>query len=720
MRARASIVVTQVHPGMNGIGGAIFRGRRTDNGFSLRCIAAANHIFRAPGVGELWEVEGEMQSHTEYGDQLKVEHALPVVPKGRLIVSYLTYNPAFDSIGRAKAERLWARFGDELPSVLARGDALALSECLTEKAVATLLANWKSNPETEVVEFLDKYGFPLRLLNKVLRIWSRDTIKKLTANPYRLLAVAKWDDVDSAASKLGIAPDDPRRLIAAVESTLYDELDDHHTVTPKEIVLSGVKKRLPTVSGDVIERSLSLAESDRACTVSPLGYAPVGAAYMEIRVAAWLKAKMVRPTQGGIFDSALEVIVEEEVTAFSECEGKILSLEQQAAVKAAFRNGLLVLTGGAGTGKTTVLKLIHAIAARNGRNVVQMCLAGRAAKRLTDATGHGAYTITRFFMHHKEILNREGDPIVIIDEASMVDLPSFYLLTKVLPAQATVVLVGDAAQLPPIGFGLVFHQLASPSSKVPRVELTRIYRQDEKSSIPAVTEHIRRIDDTTFGGYGRLIDLPKYEGYVNPGAGVFLVEVARDSVADKVVELHRAIGGQILCAVHRGDSGGDKLNSRLHRRFVGTTEDTLKIRHAVGEPVIYGENDYNRTIIDRVTGERKSGILWNGSLGIIHKIHYEPEYSLVAEFDGEQHILKGEDLNQLRHAFAITVHRAQGSQFPLVIIPLSNARNVDRTWIYTAITRAEITAILVGPACYFEMAVTEKPHADQRRVSLSI
>jgi exodeoxyribonuclease V alpha subunit len=707
---KSTLVIANVWPGINGIGGAVFTGTSCNDGRLVRCKASADRIFRAPSRGELWEIEGDVILHPHYGEQLQVRRALPVAARGRLIVSYLAYNSAFEGIGKAKAERLWAAFGDELPAVLARGDAEALAPHLGEKAIASLLANWRELPETEIVAFLDQYGFPLGVTNRILRVWPTDTIKKLQANPYRILAVTSWSETDRAANRMGLALDDPRRLIGAVEAALYNELAEHHTITPRPLLMGSIQRLLPTLSQQHVETALRLALEDRACVESELGISTIGAAHMEQHVGRWLFEKCEREPQGDIFDATLEVILADEAKKFQTARGKEPSTEQLAAVQGIFSNRLFILTGGAGTGKTSVLSLVHSVAARTGRQVVQMCLAGRAAKRLADATGQTALTIASFFLHHGKILGRVGDPIVIIDESSMVDLPAFYLLSKLLPEGATVVLVGDAAQLPPIGFGLVFHKLSAASA--PRQELSRIYRQSQNNSIPAIAEQIRRFDDATFAGCGRVPILPNYSG---PAPGAFIVESDSEQIAEHVLALRKSLSGQILCATHGGVAGDDKLNSLCHRRFVGTSEDTPNICHTVGEPVIFGENDYNRTTVDGAPS-----VLWNGSMGTVVEVRHDPEYSLIVDFDGESHELTGNDLTHLRHAFAITVHRAQGSQFPVVIVPLVKARNVDRTWLYTAITRAERTAILVGPSSIFSRAVTAPPHADHRRVGLML
>jgi len=197
--------------------------------------------------------------------------------------------------------------------------------------------------------------------------------------------------------------------------------------------------------------------------------------------------------------------------------------------------------------------------------------------------------------------------------------------------------------------------------------------------------------------------------------GVFFIET--QDVANTVLTLRNKLIGncQILCPTHGGDAGTERLNSWCHRQHVGMTVETLSIQHAPGEPVIYGVNDYNR-----ITVVGAPSCLWNGSMGTILEVFQEPEYSLLVEFDGENHLLKGDDLEHLELAYAITVHRAQGSQFPAVIIPMVRARNVDRAWIYTAITRAERIAILVGSREEFDRRIVEDPHSFNRRVALTL
>jgi exodeoxyribonuclease V alpha subunit len=208
-------------------------------------------------------------------------------------------------------------------------------------------------------------------------------------------------------------------------------------------------------------------------------------------VAGWLNAKLQPSQELTLFDQEINRLIDAEARAFTISTGMHASTEQKAAVELVFRGGLCVVTGGAGTGKTTVLLLVHRVAALVGRPVMQMCLSGRATKRLAEATGRPAFTIARFLRSIESLITSDSEPVVVIDECSMVDLPTFYLLAKALPPRASIVLVGDAAQLPPIGFGLIFHLLSGPQSKVPSVELTRVYRQDESTGIPVIAHNVR-------------------------------------------------------------------------------------------------------------------------------------------------------------------------------------------------------------------------------------
>ena len=342
------------------------------------------------------------------------------------------------------------------------------------------------------LRFSISYGFDLHLANKIRKVWPRDTLAKLRENPYRMLTFAAWEKVDRMARSLGVADDDPRRRIAAVEACLYRRLDAKHTLTSVGTL------------GDAVMAALRCGEStargaiDHACrghaiVAAAHGYQPVGAAVMENAVASYLRALLagVPGPQRNLFSGNLASIVAASIDGYRSRTGLQLNAAQRKAVEMAVHYPLSVLTGGAGTGKTTVLQVIHDIAEQIGVPVLQMALSGRAAQRLRGATGREASTIAAF-LHAaaRRLVDPASEPLIIIDESSMLDLPLTYSLVRALPARARLLLVGDPYQLPPIGFGLIFHVLAA-SPSVPRVELVEIHRQARSSGIPQIAHEVR-------------------------------------------------------------------------------------------------------------------------------------------------------------------------------------------------------------------------------------
>ncbi len=488
-----TICVSKVYPGP--IGGAIFSG--TDAGGNrYRFIADYNRIFRAPVEGEVWTLEGSVKHHPKYGRQIHVEQSLLEKPSGRLIIDYLVRHPGFKGtgIGLKKAERLWDIFGEELYTILAEKDVTRLSLVLTDISASRLAEAWeKAAGEAEIIAFLSHYGFDVRLANKVRSIWFDNTIQKLQENPYRMLAFASWEKVDAVARALDVSACDGRRTVAAVESCLYRRLDAKHTVTPKEILADAISGVLKIERGAVVEEALRRAVEEYAVVPCLDGYQPLGAAAMEKVVADRFRSMISGgfKLQPSLFSTSIQTIIAGAVEKFRKDHGIGLTPEQRAAVEMALKEPLSIITGGAGVGKTTVLRIIHEVCEVIGTTVVQMALSGRAAQRMREATGRESSTIAKF-LHAVDTgkIDPHSSPYVIIDESSMLDLPLMYSIVRALPEQSRLLLVGDPFQLPPIGFGLVFHILAK-SHKVPRIEFAQVHRQALSSGIPQIAHYVR-------------------------------------------------------------------------------------------------------------------------------------------------------------------------------------------------------------------------------------
>jgi len=670
----------------------------------LRFVAGRDRIFRDPIVGESWLLTGVSRRHSEYGDQVHVEQAMLVAPSGRLVVNFLMRHPAFDGlgIGKARAQRLWEEFGQGLHTMLCQGDVTKLVRVLPEENAQKLVEAWRVvSEEAGIVSFLDEHGFDLHLANKVRKVWPRDTLAKLRENPYRMLAFAAWEKVDRMAHSLGMTDDDPRRQIAGVEACLYRRLDAKHTLTSAGLLVGDVASALRC--GEPAARAaIDRASQEHAIIAAANGYQPVGAAVMESVVAGYLRELLagVPGPERNLFSGNLASIIAESIERCQCNAGMQLNAEQRRAVEMAVHHPLSVVTGGAGTGKTTVLRMVHDIAERIGVNVLQMALSGRAAQQLRGATGREASTIAAF-LHAaaRGLVDPASEPLVIIDESSMLDLPLTYSLVRALPAGARLLLVGDPYQLPPIGFGLIFHVLAA-CPNVPKVELVEIHRQARSSGIPRIAQAVRQ------GLVPRLAD---FNGCT---CGVNFIETADDGIMDSLLrvltEWSECDDVQILGVIKRGANGVRAINVTMHAYSSATKRKLDGWNLAEGEPIIYLVNDYRRG-------------LWNGSLGRIdHVMSSTGRRSLVCSLDGVEHELPEEDFQHVDLAYAITVHKAQGSQFKRVIVPVTRSRLLDRTLIYTALTRGIEQVVFIGDRVAFERAIVAAPHSQGRQVGFSM
>ncbi|WP_148312714.1 ATP-dependent DNA helicase [Marinobacter similis] len=375
-------------------------------------------------------------------------------------------------------------------------------------------------------------------------------------------------------------------------------------------------------------------------------------------------------------------------------------------------------SSGAGTGKTTVLKALYeAIEAVSPSTAIfQVALAGRAAQRMSEATGRGSMTIAAFLHSVEETMLGEGS-LVVVDEVSMVDVILFYRLLAHIPPGTRLVLVGDPSQLPPIGPGLVLHALAGHPS-IPQTELKVVKRQSEASGIPLVASAVRSHQ------------IPSFAEFKGIGNGVSMIECPENSLDQTVQGLYRQLGGtgtdysvQILSTTRSGNGGVQHINQLFRDHLQRDAEPVFcfnsefgvvqgmtleRVLLSVGDLVMFTKNDY---AID----------LRNGSLGRIVSalpVNNEQSDCCVVDFEGTEIALKSHQLEALTHAYSITVHKSQGSQFNRAIIPIRRSRLLDQTLIYTAITRGVDQVVLVGDRKAAEEAILAPASAARRNVTL--
>lgn len=664
-----------------------------------RVVADAAILLRPPGIGERWEVAGPVRVHPHYGRQVHAERVVPIRPHGELLRRFLARNKTFQGVGEARARRLWDAFGEGLNDLLDAGNTLRLADVLGSDLAASLVDAWReSQGEAKVVRWLEDHRFPVTLAVKVMRLWGADAADKVAENPYRMLAVAGWTKVDAAALDAGAAPDCPERRIAAVEATCYRALANQHTTIPEPELLAGIRGLLrcpPQVAQD----ALALAEVDHAVVKTPDGFwQPFGPAVMEAfvrnRIRELVEAEFA-PSGSLYWARPEDRQVSDLVAAFESQEGFALTEEQRHAVWMAMTQRFALVLGGAGTGKTSLLKAVAYAQAETGGTLHAVALAGKAAQRLREV-GCQARTLAGFLgALERQELDLGGGDLIVVDEASMVDLPLAYTFLRRLPPEARVLLVGDPYQLPPIGFGLVFSALADDPT-VPKVELTRIHRQAEETGIPALARQIRE---------GTLSHLPTFSGAV-PGVS-FLPCHPKDAQA-VVVEVLAGLGGileaQVLSPIKRGPSGTQGINAALH--LLRSTGKSVWSGLGTGDPVIHLENDYE-------------DMVFNGTLGSVEEVLDDGVRIL---WDGrDRSITYQQDRREaLDLAYAISVHKAQGSQFRRVIIPIFPSRLLDRTLIYTALTRATEQVVLMGDINALKAGVNAPPAHHRRRTGMGV
>lgn len=673
-------------------GGAVFSGL-TDDEKRLRIVAAADVMPRPPVSGEVWDIDGPVWKHPVHGKQVRVRKALLKRPSGRLIMRTIARSSLFAGIGERKARHLWEAFGEDLYACLAEGDPSPFAEVIGEQLADVLVMGWRELAvEADVFEWLDRRGVPVWLANKLIAIYGEDVVNRLEENPYLLLAFTSWNVADTLARSIGIKADDDRRLVGAADAVVGRRLQDAHTWADPEEFVKKLKETLWS-SMDTAYMAQDLAIAESAIIEIGGGVQGLGPASMEQYIAT----RIHDITAGRYEAEQLSIRVPPDQEFLQKFYGQFrwrerfpLNAEQEQAVEMALTSPVGLIGGGAGTGKTTVLKAIIQAAERLGTHVHMMALSGRAARRMTEATGRTAMTIASFLIAiDKGSIDLGGDPIIAVDESSMLDLPTMYRLLSRFEPGCRLLLLGDPGQLPPIGFGIVFHALVEYGG-MPKVELTEIVRQAEETGIPQVSRGIRE---------GRVPELHKYAGR---GVGVSFVECDPNMMTDIVLEVVADLGGfdaaQIISALKIGVAGTTTINQVCHSLHA-TGRQSAK-GFAVGEPVIWLANNYELDLM-------------NGSLGVVRRIE---NGCPVVNWDGTERAM--DTVADMDLAYAITVHKSQGSQWERVVVPVFGSRLLDRTLVYTAITRAEKQVVLVGDRQAFERAVTEPPSSSRRETGM--
>ena len=658
-------------------------------------------------AGEGMTITGVWVNHPVHGPQLSAESVERRLPQEEEdIVSYLS-SGILKGIGPATAQRLVERFGTDTLRVLEEEpERLKTIKGITAKKAVELSEAFRAlTGLRQVMEFLARYDLPVYLAMAVQRTYGDNALQMLRDDPYILSRAQFGVDfavADAIAISMGFGGDDPCRLRAAIEYELAHNAGNGHVFLPREKLLAATAQ-LVDVDTDMVETALDKLIDSFAVVEKSI--ANVRGCYLprmyqaETFVAQRLLSMLRTPVeQLRQVDKTIDAIEKEQGVSYAPL--------QRQAVRMAAEGGVLLLTGGPGTGKTTSLRGIVALYRRMGLDVALLAPTGRAAKRLGEVTDCEAQTIHRALgMSYNEMTGQVAfkkngsDPLeahaVIVDEMSMVDLELMQALLEALRPGCRLVLVGDPDQLPSVGAGNVLGDLLR-STVVPTVSLTQVFRQAEQSAI------IRNAHAVNLG------QPPQLDS--NQGDFFFLCRRSPDRLVQTVVELCRdrlpknmnvpADQIQVLSPTRKGACGTAALNRALQAALNPPAAGKRQkqwgdVTFRVGDRVMQTKNNYD-VLWEKDDGTAGSGI-FNGDVGVIQDIDSSGEL-IVLRFDDRTATYTADLLSQLDMAYAITVHKSQGSEYPAVILVSAPAAPslMVRGVLYTAITRARRMLIMVG------------------------
>ncbi len=651
-------------------------------------------------VGESVEIFGSWREDPRYGKQFQVDHIEAVLPSTSSGIERYLASDLMPGIGPTLARRLVGHFGEKTLDIIEHHPRrIQEVNGIGEKRAEQILEAWEEGRRVHrIMVFLRSHGVSAAMAVKIHRRYGAEAVDVMRRDPYRLVEEIRgvgFRTADGIARHMGIEADSPERLRAGLVHVLHSARDDGHLYLPWPVAqrkaqelmsiddgMEDILEELRIQGKVVVEREPLPGEPDAVYTAS---------AYHAEESAAGHLSRLMRSV--GLTDDQRRDH-RERLSRIEERLGMTLAGPQAEAVLSVFGDAVTVITGGPGTGKTTIVQALCELADELGRSVSLAAPTGRAARRLAETTGRSAQTIHRLLEYSFQaggFQYDEDEPLpvdlLVVDEASMIDVYLLHALVRALPTGAGLVLVGDIDQLPSVGPGQVLADLID-SGAVGVTRLTEIFRQAKTSTIVLNAHRINAGEPPR--------DAPREDGEL---VDFYTIHASRPSKAQaQIVELAtrripEAFGFdardeiQILSPMYRGEVGCDHLNAILQEKFCGDDKRPLKRGNRKffrGDRVMQTSNNYDTDV-------------FNGDIGrVLHIDHGEKCMSV--DFDGRQILYKSEDLDQLVLAYAITVHKSQGSEYPAVIIPVVTQHSImlQRNLLYTAVTRGRRLVVLVG------------------------
>ncbi len=711
--------------------------RNADNGYTVLNLVSGEEeitcvgIFSAIAEGENIEASGDYTDHPTYGKQFKVESFEEKAPEDEEAIERYLGSGAIRGIGLALAARIVRRFkADTFRIIEEEPERLAEVKGISERKAMEIAdqVNEKRDLRQAMI-FLQQYGITMNLAVKVYQQYGQEVYGIIRENPYRLaddIEGVGFRTADEIAVRVGIRMDSDFRIRSGILYVLLQASTEGHTYLPEEELTRRTGQLLEVGEEQIEKQYMDLAIERKIIMKQGENQTQIYAAsfyYMEANTATMLK-------QLNVSYDVPDLEIEERVRRIEKQTGMELDEHQMTAVKEAVRNGLLIITGGPGTGKTTTINTIIKYFEMEGLDIFLAAPTGRAAKRMSETTGFEARTIHRMLELNGGVDGAAGferneqnpleTDVVIIDEMSMVDISLMHALLKAVAVGTRLILVGDVNQLPSVGPGSVLRDIIR-SHECNVVMLTKIFRQASTSDIIVNAHKINQGEEVTLDNKSMdFFFLKRYDADV-------IISVVLQLIKQKLPKFVDATPYdiQVLTPMRKGLLGVERLNGILQRYLNPPSPQKREKEHGdilfrEGDKIMQTRNNYQleweiRTkyglSVDKGTG------VFNGDMGIVREINDFAE-TMTVEFDeGRMVEYPYKLLDELELAYAITIHKSQGSEYPAVVIPLLSGPSMlmNRNLLYTAVTRARKCVTLVGNEITFAQMVQNT--SQQKRYS---
>ena len=711
--------------------------RNADNGYTVLNLVSGEDeitcvgIFSAIAEGENIEAQGEYTEHPTYGQQFKVTSFEEKAPEDEEAIERYLGSGAIKGIGLAMAARIVRRFKEDTFRIIEEEpERLAEIKGISNRKAMEIASQVNEKRDLrQAMIFLQQYGITMNLAVKVYQAYGQDVYGIIRENPYRLA-----DDIDGVgfrtadeiAARVGIRMDSDFRVRSGILYTLLQASGEGHTYLPETELTPRASKLLNVTAEQVEKQYMDLAIERKIILKQMEDQTQIYAAsfyYMEANTATMLKRLNVS------YDVS-DAEIEQQIRGIEKKSGMTLDEHQVTAVKEAVRNGLLVITGGPGTGKTTTINTIIRYFELEGLEIFLAAPTGRAAKRMSETTGFEARTVHRMLelnggaegsggFERDESNPLEAD-VIIVDEMSMVDISLMYSLLKAISVGTRLILVGDVNQLPSVGPGSVLRDIIQ-SHACNVVMLTKIFRQASTSDIIVNAHKINHGEEVILDNKSMdFFFLKRYDADV-------IINVVLQLIKQKLPKFVDATPYdiQVLTPMRKGLLGGERLNGILQRYMNPPANDKVEKEYGStvfreGDKVMQTKNNYQLAWEIRtkfgLTVDKGLGI-FNGDMGIIRQINDFAEQMIIEFDEGRMVEYPYKLLDELELAYAITIHKSQGSEYPAVVIPLLSGPMMlmNRNLLYTAVTRARKCVTLVGNEVTFQQMIQNT--SQQKRYS---